>query len=350
MISRRLGSKLLKHSRDCSLSSSSIFYITHNSVPKPFTHLSKSNCSIPSLQPLQGPDLFSSSSISTCTSNPTILECFQAAPNPKPTTSSLGFTRSFSSATVNFKNPDDLKFLPGEKPRKAFAFRSSLCSEILQNSCLAHQKPIKCDLSLNRLYSRLYSSFGTKLTNHRLNLLLEEKPRFLSTASGSSESESDKPKDASQYPSQSPEFKHQEIEGPTVERDLSALANETREVLETLMKTIYGLSRVVALLSLVQLGVGAWIAYITRSSPITEVSIQSFVAFGFSFSLAFMLRQSLKPMYFFKKMEERGRLQILTLTLQVVKNLNVLFLRLRGASFICVAGLSIGLAFNMLSK
>lgn len=339
IISRRLGSKLLKHSRDCSLSSSSIFHITHNSVPKPFTHRSISNCTPPSLHSLPDPDLFSSS-------NSTILDCFQAAQNPKPTNSSLGFSRSYSSATVNFNNPDDLKLLSGGKPRKAFAFRSSLCTEILHDACLTHQKPIKYDLSLNRSYS----SFGTKLTNHRLNWLLEEKPRFLSTTSGSSSPESDKPKDTSEYPSQNPKFKHQEIEGPTVERDLSALANETRQVLETLMKTIYGLSRVVAVLSLLQLGMGAWISYITPSSPITEVSIQSFVAFGFSFSLAFMLRQSLKPMYFFKKMEEQGRLQILTLTLQVAKNLNVLFVRLRGASFMCVAGLSIGFLFNMLSK
>ncbi|XP_040994209.1 uncharacterized protein LOC121240740, partial [Juglans microcarpa x Juglans regia] len=152
-----------------------------------------------------------------------------------------------------------------------------------------------------------------------------------------------------QYPSQNPDFKHQEIEGPTVERDLSALANETREVLEGMMKTIYGLSKAVALLGLVQLGLGAWISYITKS-PIAEISMQSALAFGFPFSLAFMLRQSLKPMYFFKKMEEQGRLQILTLTLQIAKNLNILFVRLRGVSYMCVAGLSIGFLVTLLSR
>ena len=49
-------------------------------------------------------------------------------------------------------------------------------------------------------------------------------------------------------------------------RDLSALANETR-------KKIYSLSRAVAFMGLFQLGLGAWLSYITRSSQIMEVSI-----------------------------------------------------------------------------
>jgi hypothetical protein len=174
------------------------------------------------------------------------------------------------------------------------------------------------------------------------------KPKFLSTKDSPSEEDSDK--GPSPYPSENPNFKHQEIEGPTVERDLSPLANETRDVLEGMMKNIYGLSRVVALMGLVQLGVGGWITYITKSSPITEVSVQSFLAFAFPFSLAFMLRQSLKPMHFFKKMEEQGRLQILTLTLQVAKQMNVLFVRVKGVSFLCILGLSAGLVFAVFSR
>jgi hypothetical protein len=176
------------------------------------------------------------------------------------------------------------------------------------------------------------------------------KPKFLSTKDSPSEEDSDKGPNPSPYPSENPNFKHQEIEGPTVERDLSPLANETRDVLEGMMKNIYGLSRVVALMGLVQLGVGGWITYITKSSPITEVSVQSFLAFAFPFSLAFMLRQSLKPMHFFKKMEEQGRLQILTLTLQVAKQLNVLFVRVKGVSFLCILGLSAGLVFAVFSR
>ncbi|XP_068316423.1 uncharacterized protein [Pyrus communis] len=145
-------------------------------------------------------------------------------------------------------------------------------------------------------------------------------------------------------------FKHQEIEGPTVERDPSTLANETREVLESMAKNMCSLSRVLALLGLAQLGVGAWISYITKSTPMPEVSVQSILAFGLPFTLAFMLRQSLKPIYFFKKMEEQGRLQILTLTLQVAKNLNVFFVRVRGVSFLCIAGLSVGVLFAALTR
>ncbi|CAF1935129.1 BnaC05g40590D [Brassica napus] len=51
---------------------------------------------------------------------------------------------------------------------------------------------------------------------------------------------------------------------------------------------------------------------------------------------------------YFKKMEEAGRLQILTLTLQVAKNLNVLFVRARVVSILCVAGLSCGNVFLLL--
>ncbi|KAK6143146.1 hypothetical protein DH2020_023494 [Rehmannia glutinosa] len=143
---------------------------------------------------------------------------------------------------------------------------------------------------------------------------------------------------------------HQEITGPTVERDLSALANETRDVLETMMKTVYSLSKVLAGLGLVHLGLGAWISYSMQNSPVTEVSIQSLLAFGLPFSFAFMLRRALKPMYFFKKMEEQGRLQILTLTLQVAKNLNTFFVRVRGVSYLCVVGASVGLILVALSR
>ncbi|MED6209075.1 hypothetical protein PIB30_051200 [Stylosanthes scabra] len=168
------------------------------------------------------------------------------------------------------------------------------------------------------------------------------KSRFFST------NDSEKPENP--YPSQNPNFKHQEIEGPTVERDLSPLANETREVLESTMKNVYKLSKVVAVLGLVQLGLGSWIAYKTGSAAFSEVSVQSTLAFAFPFSLAFILRQSLKPMYFFKKMEEQGRLQILTLTMQVAKQMNLLFIRVRGVSMACVLGISIGFFFAVLSR
>ncbi|KAH1102479.1 hypothetical protein GLYMA_13G204000v4 [Glycine max] len=182
--------------------------------------------------------------------------------------------------------------------------------------------------------------------------------RFLSTNNKDSSStldsdETQKPSPGpspSPYPSQNPNFKHQEIEGPTVERDLSPLANETRVVLETMMKNMYSLSRVVAALGLLQLTLGAWITYLTKSEPIAEVSLQSLLAFAFPFSLAFMLRRALKPMHFFKKMEELGRLQILTLALQVAKQLNVLFVRVRAVSVLSVVGVVVGVVVAVGSK
>lgn len=169
-------------------------------------------------------------------------------------------------------------------------------------------------------------------------LVSSEKYRYFSTSN-----DQENKQNPSEYPSQNPEFKHQEITGPTVERDVSALANETRGVLETMMKTMYSLSSALAVVGLIHLGLGAWISYITKSAPIFEVSVQSILGFGLPFSLAFMLRRALKPMYFFKKMEEQSRLQILTLTLQVAKQLNIFFVRVRGVSYLCVAGASIGL-------
>jgi len=48
-------------------------------------------------------------------------------------------------------------------------------------------------------------------------------------------------------------------------------------------------------------------------------------------------------------MEELGRLQILTLTLQVAKNLNLLFVRARVVSILCVVALCFGNLFLLLS-
>ncbi|XP_008795702.2 uncharacterized protein LOC103711370, partial [Phoenix dactylifera] len=124
--------------------------------------------------------------------------------------------------------------------------------------------------------------------------------------------------DAGEPPRSPPELQHQEITGPTVERDVSALA----------------------LLGIAHLGLGAWIAYAVR--PPDEVSIQGLMAFAFPFSLAFLMRRSLKPIAFFRKMEEQGRLQILTLALQASKSLNLLFLRIRVVSTCCILGISAG--------
>lgn len=251
---------------------------------------------------------------------------------------------------------------PTQKPSLNYVFIgshsqnfTSKCPNGGQNPCFLEKTPInpKTHVLTNyvQVLGKSYTVLSPKSISHTLlnTNKFRDFPRFLSTSNNSS-SDAQKPEKLNEYPSQDPEFKHQEITGPTVERDLSSLANETREVLETMMKTIYSLSKVLASLGLVQLCLGAWTSYIMRNSPIPEVSIQSFLAFGLPFSLAFMMRRSLKPMYFFKKMEEQGRLQILTLTLQVTKNLNTFFVRVRGVSYLCIAGASLGIIFVVLSR
>jgi|UniRef100_A0A2N9IKT8 hypothetical protein len=310
MISRRFSSKLLKTHHIFSSSSTSFI------STKPFSHLSSQYFN----STLSNPNL---NSIPPSTNSTTIVD-FQTPPHQKP--------QSFNLGTIG-----SLNCSPNEKPRNTLAY----------DSLIHTGKPLNPTKNLEFKHQLVFGS-KPSIQSFKLDWFYGGKPRFYSTSETPPESE--KPQKPSEYPSQNPAFKHQEIEGPTVERDLSPLANETREVLQGMMKTIYGLSKAVAFLGLVQLGLGAWISYITKSAPITEVSIMSAVAFGFPFSLAFMLRQSLKPMYFFKKMEEQGRLQILTLTLQVVKNLNVLFVRIRGVSFVCIAGLSVGVLFTLLSR
>ncbi|RID71491.1 hypothetical protein BRARA_C03427 [Brassica rapa] len=187
----------------------------------------------------------------------------------------------------------------------------------------------------------LFRSFSAFITNPNTEKLRSQtrSTRYFSTPS----------QEVNPNPEEEPKMKHQEIEGPTVERDVSALGNETRQVFEGMMRNMYSLSGAMGLLGLTQLVVGGTILYATRSNPMHVMTMQSCIAFGFPFAMALMVRRSLKPMYFFKKMEEAGRLQILTLTLQVAKNLNVLFVRARVVSILCVAGLSCGNLYLLLS-
>ncbi|KAI3676672.1 hypothetical protein L1987_86284 [Smallanthus sonchifolius] len=202
--------------------------------------------------------------------------------------------------------------------------------------------PTTLNPTSNHSLIRSNTTFNPSFTLQSLTPYLHQNPKFLSTSTPQSDQEQ------TQKPNDNPnktleDFKHQEITGPTVERDVSALANETRQVLDEMSKTVYILSKSLALLGLFQLGLGAWISYVMKSNSVPEVSMQSFLAFGLPFSLSFMLRRSLKPISFFRKMEEQGRLQILTLALQVAKNLNVFFVRLNVVSYLCIGGASLGL-------
>ncbi|XWS45706.1 hypothetical protein CRYUN_Cryun14cG0002600 [Craigia yunnanensis] len=145
---------------------------------------------------------------------------FAHSQNKKHITPNLNFVRSFSSFCTK-SNVRDFNCSSIERTRT-------------QVQDILGQKSRNADLDL----IRSYASLSTNSNSPCSKWISEQGPRYLSTSS----TKADKTLNTSEYPSQNPDFKHQEIEGPAVERDLSALANETREVLEGMMKNIYGLS------------------------------------------------------------------------------------------------------------
>jgi hypothetical protein len=179
-------------------------------------------------------------------------------------------------------------------------------------------------------------------------ILLHPGRRFFSTSPAPSpHSSSTAPSDPSPGAPSEKEplesMKHQEIEGPTVERDTSPLADETRRELDALLRTVQRLSGSLALLGGAHLTAGAWIAY--GAPPIGVESagaVQGVVAFAFPFTAALVLRRAIKPIAFFQKMEANARLQVLTLCLQATKNINLMLLRTRVVAIACALGVSVG--------
>ncbi|KAK2965271.1 hypothetical protein RJ640_015769 [Escallonia rubra] len=239
------------------------------------------------------------------------------------------------SSTYFLGKPNFLSSTDCQNPQKPVQNPSLNLSDF--TTFAFHSPPFSKPFATNHIVVRSQSI----LSPQNPNSYFLGRPRFLSTSNPPSGGETETPQDPCQYPSPKPEFKHQEITGPTVERDLSPLGKETREELKTMTRSMYRLSNAFALLGLFQLGFGAWISYVTRSEPIFELTVQSVLAFAIPFALALLLRRSVKPMEFFMKMEEQGRLQILTVALQIAKNVNVFFLRVRGVAYLCMAGTSV---------
>ncbi|PWA40995.1 hypothetical protein CTI12_AA557550 [Artemisia annua] len=142
------------------------------------------------------------------------------------------------------------------------------------------------------------SSRNPIFKSHFLNPNIYQTLKFSSTTGPNSNPEE------TQIPNEKPnktleDFKHQEITGPTVERDVSALGNETRQVLDEMFKTIYGLSKSLALLGLFQLGLGGWISFATinfvdgfcfvfETVILISIIFQPFVTYGSKHFVAFV--------------------------------------------------------------
>ncbi|KMZ76472.1 hypothetical protein ZOSMA_101G00560 [Zostera marina] len=262
------------------------------------------------------------------------------------------FLRTRRLTTTVHRNPNFSLFQSTSKLRSAF-FTTTESPIASPNPTRSNHFP-KCKSDITGFFrSRHFRSKSVVVPGFLKSHLSYAPSRPFSTSQDQTPTgapdQSDKvPNQGGEVPNQDGEtggmhmLRHQEIVGPTVVRDVSALANETRDSLETLRKTIYELSRSIALLGATHLGLGAWIVYSAKPPP--EVLIQSVVASSFMLTMTFLLRQTLKPMGFFSKMEEMGRLQILTLTLQVSKNLNQMLRRIRVVSLFCIFGTPLALA------
>ncbi|KAJ7530790.1 hypothetical protein O6H91_14G019300 [Diphasiastrum complanatum] len=114
------------------------------------------------------------------------------------------------------------------------------------------------------------------------------------------------------------DFQHEEIVGPTVDKDLSATANELRECLEKLTNSMLHLTSAFKALAVLQIVGALWAGIVVSPNHHTLLLINMSGAV-LAISLAYFLRQAQKSMLFFSKLEDRSRLRIITLSLQVIK-------------------------------
>ena len=133
-------------------------------------------------------------------------------------------------------------------------------------------------------------------------------------------------KDEKKKPKTLEDFQHEEIVGPTVERDLSPVADELRGSLDVLQKRISSFQKSLIVLGCVQ-GAGAVWCYVSWQS--LNPTWQLLPPVLLSFTLAFVLRQALLPITFYGKLEERSRLRIITMSLMIAKGFSSFFNRAR---------------------
>ncbi|KAH7298283.1 hypothetical protein KP509_25G035400 [Ceratopteris richardii] len=135
------------------------------------------------------------------------------------------------------------------------------------------------------------------------------------------------------------DFQHEEIVGPTVERDMSPVADELRKAHLEMTEAIRKFTKALLAVGTVHLVWGGMM-FRAMESPfshglMTQVGVSALVLYG----LAYYSRQTLKPIEFFMRVEERSRIQILTLSLQVTKTLSSFFQRSYGVGLVLFVAL-----------
>lgn len=148
---------------------------------------------------------------------------------------------------------------------------------------------------------------------------------LLSTKAREGEEEPQTREEAPARPKSIEDFQHEEIVGPTVERDESDTANEVRASLYQLTTFMTSLRTGFLLLGSVQLVAAVWSSYFHGVGLILGVAQD--LAFVMSFLLAYLLHLYGSRVEFFSKIEERSRMRILTLSLQAHKMLSTFFFR-----------------------
>lgn len=135
------------------------------------------------------------------------------------------------------------------------------------------------------------------------------------------------------------DFQHEEIVGPTVERDMSPVADELRQAHMEMREAIQKFTKGLLAVGVVHLVWGGMMFRVLESpfshALMTQVCASALVLFG----LAYYSKQTLKPIDFFTKLEERSRLRILTLSLQVTKTMSSFFQRGYGVGLVLLLAL-----------
>lgn len=178
------------------------------------------------------------------------------------------------------------------------------------------------------------------LSGPRIHLIQSKSVAYLNTAKEDEEKPREPASPSSMQPKSLEDFQHEEIVGPTVERDMSPVADELRKAYLEMREAIQKFTKALLAVGAVHLMWGGMMFRVMDSplshALLTQVSVSAFIMFG----LAYYSKQTLKPIEFLMKLEERSRLRIITLSLQVTKTIGSFFQRGYGVGLVLLFGLT----------